>query len=145
MSYWIVSIALMAFGVVASLSIGRPFAMVGLAMLVLGPLRRRPVLFWPPLVAVVAWNLAFMVIAPSQCAATQTVRSVDLGGGLGESTIVCSSLIGITYTGSGTFNPSLEPANQAALLVAAFTFLIVLVVQIGLGCARRDGELKAPR
>ena len=142
--YWITSLALIAFGVVAMFSIGRPFLLVGLAMLVLGPLRRRPVLFWPPIAAVVAWNVAFMAIAPSMCTTTQSIGAGNPGGGLSESTTMCSNLIGITYRGSGVFNPSLEPANQAALFVAAVTFVVVLVVQIGLTRARRGGELKAP-
>ena len=140
MSYWITSLAFIAFGVVAMFSIGRPFAMVGLAMLVLGPLRRRPVLFWPPLAAVVAWNIAYMAIAPSTCTATQTIGAVNPSGGLGESTTVCTSLIGITYRGGGNFNPSLEPTNQAALLVVVGTFVVVLLLVFTLvraGRARR--------
>ena len=130
MSYWIASIALIAFGVVSMFSIGRPFAMVGLAMLLLGPLRRRPLVFWPPLAAVVAWNLAFMAVAPLTCTATQTVGAVNPGASLGESTTVCTSLIGMTYRGTGIFNPSLDPANQAALLGAVGTFVVVLLVVI---------------
>jgi len=138
-AYWIASLVLLAFGVVAMFSIGRPFLLVGLAMLVLGPLRKRPVFFWPPFAAVVAWNVAFMAIAPSVCTATQTIGAVDQGGGSGESSTVCTSLIGITYRGSGIYNPSLEPANQAALLAAVVTFVLILVVAIAL---RRAGRIE---
>jgi hypothetical protein len=58
MAYWITSLGLIAFGFLGMFSIGRPFFLVGLAMLVLGPVRRRPMIFWPSLLAVVAYNWA---------------------------------------------------------------------------------------
>lgn len=118
MSYWAASLGLVAFGVVAMFSIGRPFLLVGLAMLLLGPLRSRPVLFWPPLVAVIAYNVGFWAVAPLSCTATEAAG--------GTSTTTCSSLIGIGYSGSGIYNPSLDPANQVGLLVAAIAFIVVL-------------------
>ena len=124
MTYWIVTLGLVGFGVVALASIGRPFVIVGLALVLLRPMRNRPMLFGPPLAAVVAWNIGFLAIAPFYCSATQTVgvgaASTD------DAMTVCSSLIGITYSGRGIFNPSLEPANQAALLLAALVFVFVL-------------------
>lgn len=130
--YWMATFALMAFGFVAMFSVGRPFLLIGIGMLILGPLRRRPVFFWPPFAAVIAWNVAFMAIAPSVCTATQTIGAANAGGGSGESTTVCSSLIGITYRGTGIYNPSLEPANQAALVAAVLTFVLVLAATLAI-------------
>lgn len=118
MGYWVGSLGLIAFGVIAMFSIGRPFLLVGLAMLILRPLRSRPVLFWPPLVAVIAYNVAYWAVAPLSCTATEAA------GGI--STTTCSSLLGIGYSGSGIYNPSLDPANQAGLLVAAIAFVVAL-------------------
>lgn len=118
MSYWAASLGLIAFGVVAMFSIGRPFLLVGLALLLLGPLRSRPVLFWPPLVAVIAYNVGFWAIAPLSCTATEAAG--------GTSTTTCSSLIGIGYSGSGIYNPSLDPANQAGLGLAVIAFILAL-------------------
>lgn len=118
MGYWVGSLGLIAFGVIAMFSIGRPFLLVGLAMLILGPLRSRPVLFWSPLVAVIAYNVAYWAVAPLYCTATEAAG--------GTSTTTCSSLIGIGYSGSGIYNPSLDPANQAGLVVAAIAFVVVL-------------------
>jgi hypothetical protein len=118
MGYWITSLGLIAFGFVGMFSIGRPFLLVGLAMLVLGPVRRRPMIFWPPLLAVVAYNVGYWAVAPLYCTATEAV------GGL--STTVCSSVLGINYSGSGLYNPSLDPANMAGLLLAAVAFAVVL-------------------
>ena len=91
-------------------------------MLVLGPLRRRPVLFWPPLVAVVAYNVGYWAVAPLYCTATEATG--------GASTTTCSSLIGINYSGSGINNPSLDPANYAGLLLAAMAFVVALAVML---------------
>ena len=118
MGYWVGSLCLIAFGVVAMFSIGRPFLLVGLAMLILGPLRRRPVLYWPPLLAVIAYNVGYWAVAPLYCTATEAAG--------GTSTTTCSSLIGIGYSGSGIYNPSLDPANQAGLLLAAIVFVVAL-------------------
>jgi hypothetical protein len=123
-TYWVLSLALLSFGVIAMFSVGRPFAMIGLTLLALGPVRKRPMLFWPPLAAVVAWNLGYLAIAPYSCTATQTI---GVGAAPGdEGTTLCSSLVGITYSGRGVYNPSLEPANQVGLLLAALTFVVVL-------------------
>lgn len=132
MGYWVTSLGLMAFGVVAMFSIGRPFFLVGLAMLVLGPLRSRPTLYWPPLAAVIAYNAGWWAVAPMYCTATQAV------GGAARTT--CSSLTGITYSGSGTYNPSLEPANQAGLLLAVIAFLVVLAVVLWRARAARTAS-----
>lgn len=125
MGYWVASLGLIAFGVVAMFSIGRPFLLVGLAMLILGPLRRRPVLFWPPLLAVIAYNVGYWAVAPLYCTATEAAG--------GTSTTTCSSLIGIGYSGSGIYNPSLDPANQAGLLLAAVAFVVALAMMLWQG------------
>jgi hypothetical protein len=39
-------------------------------------------------------------------------------------------VFGITYSGSGIYNPSLDPANVAGLLLAGVTFVVVLVAII---------------
>lgn len=129
MGYWIASLALIAFGWVGMLSIGRPFLLVGVAMLVLGPLRRHPALFWPPLVAVIAYDVAYWAVAPFFCSATEAAG--------GTSTTVCSSLIGVRYSGSGIYNPSSEPANQAGLMLAAVAFVVVLAAMLWNGRAGR--------
>jgi len=130
MGYWITSLGLIAFGFLGAFSIGRPFFLVGLAMLVLGPVRRRPALFWPPLLAVVAYNVGYWAVAPLYCTATEVVG--------GPSTTVCSSVLGINYSGSGTYNPSGDPANMAGLLLAAVAFVAALVAIISKRRSERD-------
>lgn len=122
MGYWITSLGLIAFGFVGMFSIGRPFFLVGLAMLVFGPVRRRPALFWPPLLAVVAYNVGYWAVAPLYCTATEAVG--------GPSMTVCSSVLGINFSGNGMYNPSLDPANVAGLPLAAVVFVVVLAAII---------------
>ena len=136
MTYWIASLALVGFGFVAILSIGQPFAMVGLAMLILGPVRRRPALFWPPLAAVIAYNLGFLAVAPFFCTATASVSGGAVGG---ASFTTCSSLIGIKYSGTGGYNPSLEPAQQFGLALAGIAFVLVLAAMLLRSRRRRSG------
>jgi hypothetical protein len=123
MGYWITSLGLIALGFLGALSIGRPFFLVGLAMLVLGPVRRRPMIFWPPLLAVVAYNVLY-------CTATEAVGS--------PSTTTCSNVLGINYSGSGLYNPSLDPANMAGLLLAGVVFVGGLVAIILKRHSERD-------
>lgn len=137
MAYWITSLILIAFGFLAMFSIGRPFLLVGLALLILGPVRGRPAWFWPPLASVVAWNVVFLAVVPWTCTTRQTVGIGNPGDGLVEAATVCTTLLGSTVAGPGTLNPSLEPANQAALLAAVVAFVVVLVLAVSLPRARR--------
>ena len=58
MTYWIVAVALIVFGVVGGFSIGQPFLLIGLAMVLLGPFRSRRAVFSPLMSAVVAFVVA---------------------------------------------------------------------------------------
>ncbi len=127
MSYWIISLALVVFGFLTGFSIGQPFLLVGLALIVLGPFRRRPRIFWPALLAVVAYDVGYWAVVPFSCTAT---AGIEANGGIGASaTTVCSSLIGLRYGGEGLYDPSRLPALAAGLLLAglvgsaAFAFL----------------------
>ena len=113
MTYWITAVALLLFGFITGFSIGQPIFAVGLAMLVLGPVRHRPRLFWPPMSGVMAFYLGYLAIAPFTCNATAPAGGV--------STTVCSSLIGIRYSGTGIYNPSLLPGQIAGLAIAGVT------------------------
>ena len=119
-SYWITSLALVVFGFLGSFSIGQPFLLIGLAMLVLGPVRKRPLAYWPPMLAVVAYNIVYWAVAPLSCTATDAVG--------GASQTVCSSLVGVHYEGQGVYNPSLAPAIDAALISAALILVVSLAV-----------------
>jgi hypothetical protein len=123
MTYWIVAVALIVFGFITGFSIGQPFLLVGLVMLGLGPVRNRPLVLWPPLLGVIAFNVVYWAIAPFSCTAGFGLDSS--GAGTATST-VCTSLLGLRYGGEDVVNPSLLPAIAAGLaaglLVGLATF-----------------------
>jgi hypothetical protein len=120
-TYWLVCSVLLGFGYLAGFSIGLPFFYLGVAMLILSPLRRWTSVFWPLLVAVIAFQVAYFAVAPFYCSATQAI---------GEPTItVCSSLIGIRYEGGGGFDPprtmALVAGVASAIVTAVATWLVM--------------------
>ncbi len=121
MGYWIASAALIVFGILGSMTIGQPFVIVGLAMVVLGPFRHRPLVFWPPMLAVIAYTVTFWAISPLYCSATSPA-----GGPTGPTT--CSSLIGIPWpaTAGGVATSVFDQTKSVGLLVAAIVFIVVL-------------------
>jgi hypothetical protein len=100
MSYWLTALVLAAFGFVTGFSIGGPFFLVGVAMLILGPIRGRPRLFWPALVSVISFVVAAALVIPISCVATSEV------GGI--SSTVCTSILGPRWSGTGLYNPPPE-------------------------------------
>jgi hypothetical protein len=122
MGYWIVSVVVVLVGFVTGFSIGTFILPIGIALLVLGPVRHRPRLFWPVLLGVVGYEIAFLLYAPLICTSTATIPD-------GVAETVCTTILGPDYRGSGTYNPSLEPARIVGLIggvvAAAVTFVIV--------------------
>ncbi len=117
MAYWLIAVALVVLGFLTGFSIGVFILPVALAMLVLGPFRHRPMAYWPSMTAVIGFVIGYAALAPLYCEA----RS-ELGGPI---TTVCTSLIGIRYSGPGGYNPSLGPATVGGLVTAASTGLLV--------------------
>ena len=122
MTYWILSASVVLVGFITGFSIGTFILPVGIALLVLGPVRHRPRLYWPVLLGVVGYEIAFLLYAPLTCTSTATIP-----GGVAET--VCTTILGPEYRGSGTYNPSLEPARIVGLIAgvgaALLTFAIV--------------------
>lgn len=126
MIYWILTAALIVFGFITGFSIGQPFLLVGLAMVVLGPLRRRPLVFWPPMAGVIAAVVVFMTIAPFTCSASTVLDGTGLGGA--TTTTICTSLVGIRYEVEGLVNPSAQPAILIGLVAGVLTALATFAV-----------------
>lgn len=125
MAYWIVAAALTVFGFITGFSIGQPFLLLGLVLFGLGPVRHRPLAFWPPVLGVIAFDVVYVAIAPFSCTAGFLLDSN--GGGTATAT-VCTSLIGLRYGGEGIENPSLLPAVAAALVAGVLVGLLTFVV-----------------
>ena len=119
MAYWVLSLGLIGFGLLAGFSIGQPFFLIGLTMLALGAVRDRPLIFWPPMLSVVAYDIVYWAVAPGSCHSTTAYGDFEQ--------TVCTSLLGIWYEGEGVYSPSLRPAVVAGLVVATVVLVVTFV------------------
>lgn len=118
MAYWVLTLALIVLGVLTGFSIGPFLLVIALAMVVLGPFRRRPFVFWPLMVGAVGFVIGYLTVAPFWCSATAAIPG-------GTSATVCSSLAGIQYAGSGLYDPPRLPGLVAAIACAAVAGVLV--------------------
>jgi len=120
-AYWLIAAVLIVFGFITGFSIGPPFLLFGLAMLVAAPVRRWPRIFWPILSVVPAFTLGFALSAPLTCTAVGTPGQANQ--------VSCMSILGGPYVGTGIYNPPLDPAIRigalAAVIAAVATYLVV--------------------
>lgn len=116
-TYWGVAVILVGFGFLALFSIGLPFLLTGTAMMVVSPWRNRPQVLWPALVGVWAFVLGYLLVAPLGC--TSTAVAVTAGSPVAVSHTMCTSILGIDYSGTGTYEPSLLPALVVAAAAGA--------------------------
>lgn len=114
------ALALTVFGFLAGYSLGPGLFLVGVVLLTLTPVRRRAVLFWPPVAASLAWVAGWYASAPLRCIAT------DSTGGA-EPTLSCASLIGVTSSDPAAM---MGAAVSFAGAAAVSTFLVVLAVML---------------
>ena len=113
MAYWGVAVFLVGFGYLAVLGIGAPFLLTGITMMVVSPWRGRPQVLWPALVGVWAFVLGYVLVAPLGC--TSTAIAVTVGSPAAMSHTTCTNILGIGYSGTGIYNPSLVPAVLAGV------------------------------
>jgi hypothetical protein len=115
--YFAIAITLCAFGFVAIFSVGAPFFLTGAAMLVASPWRGRRDVLWPVVAAPWAFTVTYILLAPLGCTATGTAKL----GGQAVWRTECSNILGINYSGGGSYDPPLLPALLAGLVVAGLT------------------------
>jgi hypothetical protein len=132
-TYWVLALVITVFGFLTGFSIGAPFLLLGLALLVLGPFRRRPRVFWPSLVAVTAFVLTVALLIPLSCEATS-----EAGGG---SSTVCRSIAGPTWSGTGLYNPPREAYQMPVRAGAAVAIGAALATLAWLTIRRRASDL----
>ena len=116
-TYWGAAVILVGFGYLALFSIGAPFLLTGTAMMVVSPWRNRPDVLWAALVGVWGFALGYLLVAPLGC--TSTVMAVTAGSPVAVSRTTCTSILGIDYSGTGTYDPSLLPALVVAAAAGA--------------------------
>jgi hypothetical protein len=123
MGYWAASIALIVFGTLGLMTIGLPFLMIGVAMLLLGRFRHRAMIYWPIMAGLIASNIAFWLTIPFYCSASST----PVGG---SSAATCSSLISIPWpddaTGMNVTPAAFGIVSSFAIVVGIVTAVVVL-------------------
>ncbi len=115
--YWVLVSLLWLFGVISIFSIGMPLLLLGATLAVVAPWRGQPAVLWPAVTAVVALVVGYVLVAPLGCTTA-----------LPDGTTTCTNLLGIDYTGGGSYNPSLVPALLAGLVLAVLTAATVRVI-----------------
>ncbi len=108
---------LVAFGMVAILTIGLPFLIGGAIVLVdaaTGVRRRRPRLFWPTVAAVAGFFAGGVAVAPWSC----TSEAAATSAGVSTASTTCRSLTGIRYAGGAGYDPPEWPGLSAGITVA---------------------------
>lgn len=118
--YVALALGLVLFGIAGLFSIGMPFLLTGLAMIVCFPWRRHHDIIWPALAGVWGLTLGYILVAPLRC--TSSARAV--GGVLSAEETTCNGLI-FDYSGGPSYNPPLLPAFLVGLASAAAAALLV--------------------
>jgi hypothetical protein len=123
--YWLVVLVLVALGFLTIFSIGLYFWFAAVALTVLSPLRARPKLFRPGIALFLGLLAGYVAIAPWSCSQSLTFDPTS-----GEETlapVVCTSPVGIEYSGAEPFDPSRIPAMVGgavtALVAAGVTWM----------------------
>jgi hypothetical protein len=110
-AYWILVVFLIGFGYLGLFSIGMPFLLLGITLAILWPLRHATGVIASGVAAIVGLTLGYTLVAPLGCTTS--------GGAPGSIPhTVCSNILGIDYSGTGLYNPSLFPGLIAGLAVA---------------------------
>ena len=127
-----IALVLVVFGFLTGFSIGAPFFYLGLGLLILHPFRLHRRVYWPLLAGLVAFLVGTALLTPMWCTASGVVG--------GSSATVCSSIIGLTWSGSGVYNPPPEARNLAIAVGLAAgavaliaTWMVLTVRQNGRG------------
>lgn len=124
--YWLVVLILTVLGFLTIFSLGLYFWYLAVALTLLAPFRSRPKVFLPGLALFLGFLFAYVLTAPWGC--SQSFVSTTSGEEL-TSPVVCTSLVGIEYSGSEPFEPSRTPALIAGvvtgLVAAGVTWAVV--------------------
>ncbi|MCL1599977.1 MAG: hypothetical protein M3112_00395, partial [Actinomycetia bacterium] len=77
-AYWVLVGALVIFGFLGMFTIGAPFLVTGITLVLLAPFRGRPRVFWPVLVGVIGFFVGFGLVAPLYCTQSGSFTSGEV-------------------------------------------------------------------
>jgi hypothetical protein len=125
--YWLVVLVLISLGLLTIFSFGLYFWFMAVAMILVSPFRSRPRIFLPGLALFLGFLVGYVLIAPWGCA--ESFTSNPTTGQDTVSPVVCTSPIGIEYSGPEPFETSRTPALVAggatAVIAAGVTWATV--------------------
>jgi hypothetical protein len=121
--YWLVTGVFIVFGFLAIFSVGLPLLVLGLAMAALSDIRDRPATFWPPLVGIALFFVAYILVAPLTCSQTPVPVTVGSPSDVEPqmNPMTCTRIVLPDY--SGVSEPALWPSVVAALAVGGLGVL----------------------
>ena len=126
LSYWLMVLTLVALGFLTIFSIGMYFWFIAVALIVVSPFRSRPRIFRSGIALFLGFLIGYVLIAPWGC--SQTFTSDPTTGEETVSPVVCTSPVGVEYSGPEPFEPSRTPALVAggvsAVIASAATWLV---------------------
>ena len=106
--YWITIVVLLILGYFTGFTIGPIFWFVAVVMIVLAPFKSRARVFRSGVALFAGFIVGFLLVTPLGC--SQTASGDVATGDQTLSPVVCSSIIGIDYSGPEPFEPSVIPA-----------------------------------
>ena len=122
-AYLVIAIGLGIFGYLAMFSIGFPFLLTAVLMLVLTAARHRAAVMVPALVWPWIFTLGYILVAPIGCSTLAMPQIADGGRGTVEGSTRCNALF-LTYAGDASYSPPLWPALVVGVVLATGASLI---------------------
>jgi hypothetical protein len=138
MGYRAASLGLIIFGILGLMSIGLPFLMIGLAMLLLARSRHRPLVYWPIMLGLIAANVAYWLTVPFYCSASSTPDG-------SVSAATCSSLTGIPWPNDATgmnVSPAAFGISFALAIVVGIVTAVLVLSWLWMDRERRSGSAR---
>lgn len=125
-AYVALAIALCVFGFLGLLSIGAPFLLTGIVMLVFSPRRRQRAMLWPALAFIWAFAITYILLVPS-CSSVIFAVPGSQPGPIFRGVTSCS-VLGIGFSRGPMYRAPLLPAFLAAIAVGVVVALVAWVV-----------------
>lgn len=111
--YWLIILLLVALGFLTIFSIGLYFWFMAAALILLSPFRSRPSIFLPGIALFTGFLIGYVLVAPWGCSQSFSFTTDPAAGEETVSPVVCTSPVGIEYSGQEPFEPSRTPALVA--------------------------------
>jgi peptidoglycan/LPS O-acetylase OafA/YrhL len=131
--YWLMVLILVALGFLTIFSIGIYLWFIAVALIVMSPFRSRPRTYRSGMALFLGFLIGYVLIAPWGC--SQTFTSDLTTGEETLSPVVCTSPIGVEYSGPEPFDPS-----RTLALVAGGVAALVASTATWLGTASRNSK-----